>query len=143
MLKKMLLKCQVKIYASAIFVFVVLYFSAKSLSVHRADGYCFEKQKILSDDEYIALAVLALKKQFEYNPRYKSHWDFDENNKNCCRVYRSGNELFFNRLLAMQDVEVALNTKTSSWPIELGGDDVGRIYFDLCGNKLKREFASF
>jgi hypothetical protein len=109
-------------------------------------GYCRAQDRYITDEEFLKATIAIFDR--DMNQEYvstdgrrikwkdSSEWhrkiDFDARNPNCCIVRREETHSVFNRMFGLQDVDVWLNSRTSTLPILLGDNHV-RFHFDVCG----------
>jgi len=122
------------------------YFSYKLLSMDPA-GYCRAQDRYITDEEFLKATIAIydrngdrdvmapggkiVGKLKDHRNLYKNA-DFDRSNPNCCLVMREETHFIFNRLFGLQDVVVALNSRTGTSDVELGDNQI-RFFYDVCG----------
>ncbi|PPK76526.1 hypothetical protein B0F87_103133 [Methylobacter tundripaludum] len=110
-------------------------------------GYCRAQQRYIIDEEFLRVTVAIFErymneewvypngrrmKRKDYPGWYKTV-DFDPKNPNCCLVRREETHSVFNRMFGLQEVDVWLNSRTSTLPVT-PTDEPNRFYFDVCGD---------
>ena len=129
------------VFAGTTAVICLAIFLAYKILTADPAGFCAAKQRYISDQEFIAIAVtlreLDWKKRGGREKFVYSGRDFDLKNLNCCRVIREETESIFNRIFGVQHVSVELNNETSTRDIR-GANLNDRIFFDVCGKQKGR-----
>jgi hypothetical protein len=110
-------------------------------------GYCRAQDRYIGDEEFLKATIAItnrnmeeptrypdgkIVKNKEVAPMYKNR-DFDPKNPNCCVVLRSRTHSDFNRVFGLQEIEVVLNSRTSTESV-MAGDHKQRFRWDVCGN---------
>ena len=110
-------------------------------------GYCREQDRYIRDEEFVRATIAITYRDMELENKlyaegtiakrkdsasmYKN-WDFDPRNPNCCAVLREGTRSAFNRIFGLQEIEVLLNPRTNTLPVD-AGDHQLRFRWDVCG----------
>jgi hypothetical protein len=134
-------------FLGAVFVAAILSYRF----VTSPPGYCLAQGRHIKDDEFvkasIALTYRDMERIIEPYPERKrirnkdwtriyKDWDFDPKNANCCYVYRDETYPIINRLLGLQKIQVWLNPKTSTHPVDAGDGQI-RFRWDVCGTLIE------
>lgn len=119
-------------------------------------GYCRAQQRHITDEEFIRTAVAITErdmntetdgypegktqKRKNYSNGWYKNWDFDSKNPNCCLVLREDTQRIFYRMFDLQDVEVWLNPKTTTYPVKRGDYQL-RFFFNVCGTLIDSDIG--
>jgi hypothetical protein len=117
-------------------------------------GYCRAQQRYITDEEFLGATVTIFQrymneewvypdgrrvKRKDY-PGWHKTVDFDPNNPNCCLVLRDETHSVFKRTFGLQEVDVWLNSRTSTLPVTPSDRQI-RFYFDVCGNLIDSDIG--
>ena len=112
-------------------------------------GYCRDQDRYISDAEFLRATIAITYRDMNNEAVYPDgkrakhkdaaalykNWDFDASKPNCCLVRREETHSALNRIFGLQEIEVLLNPRTSTLPVDLGDHQV-RFRWNVCGTLI-------